>query len=427
MTRYLTPVFQSSLFILLVSSLALAGDSWTDYRGPSHNGVSDAKGVPVEWGEEKNVKWKTKIHGLGWSTPVILDGQIWFTTADEEGHKMHAICVDQETGKIIHDKLVFENKEPEPLGNDLNCYASPSAVLEKGRVYVHFGTYGTACLDTKTAEVLWQRRDINCSHFRGPGSSPILYENLIILTLDGIDKQFTEALDKKTGKTVWHTKRSTVFDDLDENGQPEAGGDMRKSYSTPLIGKVNGKDQMFIASAMASYGMDPKTGKELWFIKHNGYSLGMRSNYYNDHVYLGTGYMEPEMFVVKPDGSGDVTESKVAWKRDKRIPIRSTPVIVDDMIFMVEDEGGVASCVCAKSGKMYWGKRIKGDYSASPVYVDGKVYFFDERGRCTVVEASKEYKKLAYNKLDDGFMASAAVVDKAFYLRTKTHLYRIEE
>jgi len=236
----------SLLAVALVSGTAHAQRlPWPDKGGPTFNGqvaAADAKGLPTQWDETagRNIAWKTKLAGEGHSTPVIDEGRMWFTAATPDGKKQYVYCLDADTGRIVHHKLLFENEKPEPLGNNVNNYAAPSCVLEAGAVYVHFGTYGTARLDPRTADVVWQRRDVNCRHFRGPGSSPVLFEDLLILTYDGIDQQFVTALERTTGKTVWRTDRSTNYHDTSPNGKIVGDGDLRKAYGTPSLAKVGG-------------------------------------------------------------------------------------------------------------------------------------------------------------------------------------------
>jgi len=178
-----------TVFLILLVPTMAAGD-WPEFRGPWGNGHASASGkrkssgIPLSWSETENVKWKTSIPHKGWSTPVVMNGQIWFTTATLKGHDFFVICVDAKSGAIIFNKKLFHSDNPEPLGNPLNSYASPTCVLESGRVYVHFGSYGTACIDTKTFKVLWRRSDLPCRHLRGPGSSLILFEDLLILTME---------------------------------------------------------------------------------------------------------------------------------------------------------------------------------------------------------------------------------------------------
>jgi outer membrane protein assembly factor BamB len=261
---------------ILLSSIPAAQQSdasrfWAQWRGPHATGVSSTANPPLKWSETENVKWKTAIHDKGWSTPVVWGKQVWLTTATEDGKGMFALCVDRDTGKILLDKKLFVNTKTEPLGNDVNCYAAPTPVIEAGRVYIHFGSYGTACLDTKSFKSLWERRDLPCRHYRGPSSSPILFENLLIITLDGVDKQYTVALDKKTGETKWKTDRTAEWNDLDNEGKPYMEGDMRKAHSTPVLVGVEGQPRMVSVGAKAAYMYDPRTGKEIWKIDTTGF------------------------------------------------------------------------------------------------------------------------------------------------------------
>ena len=262
--------------LLLFSSVSRAGD-WPEFRGPQGNGHATAEdanpaGLPLHWSETENVKWKTPIPYSGWSTPVVMGGQIWLTTATEDGHDFFVLCLDAESGQVRLTQKLFHADQPEPLGNRMNCYASPSPVIEPGRVYLSFGSYGTACLDTTTRKTIWQRTDLPCRHYRGPGSSPILFEDLLILTMDGVDVQYLAALDKKTGRTVWKTDRTTAWDDLDADGKPISEGDLRKSFSTPLIIAVQGKPLLISCGSKAIYGYDPRTGRECWKVYHGSHT-----------------------------------------------------------------------------------------------------------------------------------------------------------
>lgn len=419
------------LIVSLVSSSHAARSDWPEFRGPHGNGLAstpgDSKplGLPLHWSETENVVWKTAIPHAGWSTPVVMNGCVWITTATLKGHDFFVICVDAESGEILLNKRLFHSDNPEPLGNPLNSYASPSAVVEPGRVYVHFGTYGTACLDTETFDVLWRREDIHCRHFRGPGSSPILFENLLILTMDGVDVQYMIALDKTTGKTVWKTDRTADWDDLGDDGKPILEGDLRKAYSTPLVVDAGGKKQMITVGAKALYGYDPVDGREIWKVRTPAYS-GAASPVYGDGIaYMVSGFGKTELLAIRVDGRGDVTDSHVIWRIDKSVPRTPSPLLVDDLLFTINDTGTVV-CLEAATGKELWKEFIRGNCCASPIHADGRIYAFNRDGRTTVFRAAREYELLATNELDAGFMASAAVSGKAFFLRTKTHLYRIE-
>ena len=417
------------LFPVLVQASARA--EWPEFRGPRGDGhaaaTADAKprGLPLRWSETENVRWKTAIPHRGWSTPAVLGGQVWLTTATRGGHDFFVICVDAATGQIRLNKKLFHADDPEPLSNNVNCYASPSPALEPGRAYIHFGSYGTACLDAATGEVLWERRDLRCRHYRGPGSSPILFEGLLVLSFDGVDVQYTVALDKASGRTVWKAARSTVWKDLDANGQPKREGDFRKAFSTPLVIDAGGKPQMISLGAKAAFSYDPRTGRELWKIHHAGHSSSVRPVFGNGLAFVTTGLGRTELWAVRVDGKGDVTDTHVAWKTRRDVPRTPSPLLVDGLFYMVSD-GGIATCLEAATGKPIWRERLGGSYIASPIYADGRLYFLSVQGKATVLKAGRTYEVLATSRLGSGFMASPAVSGKALFLRTKTHLYRIE-
>lgn len=407
---------------------------WPEFRGPWGNGYASAPGekkligLPLHWSETNNIKWRTAIPHKGWSTPVILGGRIWLTTATPEGRDYFVIGLDEATGKILFNEKISHNDNPEPLGNgaSMNCYATPSAVIEPGRVYVHFGSPGgTACLDTKTGKVLWKRDDLRCRHYRGASSSPVLFENLLILTFDGADLQYLIALDKKTGETVWKTNRSVAWNDEHIPGEMAKDGDLRKAHGTPLIANVSGKPQLISVGAKASYGYDPRTGTELWRVEYNDFSNAPRPVFANDIAYLITGLMKKELWAVKANGRGVVTDSHVLWKLNSGVAKYASPLLVDGLIYMAADESFI-TCADAATGQIVWTERVGGQYAASPIYADGRLYFLSQDGTTTVLKPGRTFEVLAKNKLAGGFMACPAVNGKALYLRTKTHLYRVE-
>ena len=401
---------------------------WPEFRGPKGDGHAPGSGLPLHWSETNNVKWKTEIPLLGISTPVVMDGQVWLTTATPEGHDFFAICVDAKTGKVLFNEKIFHSDNPESLGNGkgMNTYATPSAVIEPGRVYVHFGSFGTACLDTKTAKVLWKREDLKCRHYRGPSSCPVIFENLLILTFDGADLQYHAALDKKTGKTVWKTDRSVAWNDEHVPGQMAKDGDLRKAHSTPLIVNVAGKPHMLSAGAKAAYGYDPRDGREMWRLEHPDYSVAPRPLFENGLAFIVTGFNKRELWAVKIDGQGGVTESNIVWKLKTRVGKYASPIIVDGLIYTASDESFI-TCLEAATGNSVWTERVGGKYAASPIYGDRRLYFFSQDGSAVVLKPGRSLNVLATNTLAAGCLASPAVDGKALYVRTKTHLYRIEE
>ncbi len=434
--RNLPTCIVASIFLSFIS-IARAAD-WPEFRGPTGDGHvaistdGSAKPLPLEWSESKNVRWKTPIPFKGWSTPVIQDGQIWLTTATEDGHDFYALCLDADTGQIVHNEHVFHSDNPEPLGNTVNNYAACSPAIEPGRVYVHFGSYGTACLDTATGKTIWKRDDLKCRHWRGPSSSVVLFDNLAILTFDGADLQYVTALDKETGESVWRTDRDVDWNDENPTGEyanyadMAKVGDFRKAHSTPLVVNSGGKPLLVSGGAKATFGYDPYTGKEIWRVHYDDWSVAPRPLYDDGVAYIVTGLMHPELWAVRTDGTGDVTDTGVVWRLKTSVPKSPSPLLVDGLLYLINDDG-VASCVDAATGDVVWKKRLGGRYWASPIYAAGRLYFFNDDGETTVIKPGREFELLATNTLDDGFMASPAAADGALYLRTKTNLYRIEE
>jgi len=410
--------------LLLTLSLPVRGaENWPQFRGPDGTGHSDARGLPSHWSETQNVIWKTAIHDRGWSSPVIYGKQIWLTSANKDGRELFVLCIDLDTGKIIRDWKLFDVAQPQFV-HPFNTPASPTPVIEEGRVYVTFGAAGTACIDTRTFRVLWERRDIECNHFRGAGSSPILFRNLLLMHFDGSDRQFVMALDKTTGNTVWQTRRSIDFQDLDKNGKPADDGDLRKAFSTPQVERINGRWEMISLGAKAAYSYDPFTGRELWRVEERGqHSASTRPVLGHGMIFFPTGFPTGQLFAVRTGGEGLITDTHVAWKVKRGVPNKPSILLLDDLIYMIGD-AGIASCIDARSGEQVWQHRIGGEYSASPVYADGLLWFFSEEGKTTVLKPGRVFEQVAENRLDEGFLASPAIVGK---LRTRTHLYRIEE
>jgi outer membrane protein assembly factor BamB len=426
----------------IVISLVLAGwpafgasDNWPQFRGPEGNGHAETQGLPVTWSETNQVAWKTAIHGKAWSSPVIWGPQIWLTTATPDGRQLFAVCVDRASGKILRDLKLFEVEKPQ-FCHPFNSYASPTPVIEAGRVYGSFGAPGTACLDTQTGQVLWERRDFECNHYRAAGSSPILYQELLILQFDGSDQQYVAALDKRTGKTAWRVNRSIDFKDLGPDGKPQTEGDLRKAFATPHVAWLEGQAVLLSLGAKAAYAYEPLTGKELWRVEERqNHSASTRPVVGHGVVFAPSGFANGQLLAIRPGKPGEVLDAngarparaqlQVVWKSKRNVPKKPSLVLVGELLFSIDD-GGIAACYEAKTGAEVWRERLEGNYSASPLYAEGKLYFFSEEGKATVVAAERNFKKLAVNRLESGFMASPAAAGHALFLRTRTHLYRIE-
>ena len=379
---------------------------WPEFRGPTGQGLSDERGLPLTWSETRNVRWKVAIPGRGWSSPAIQGDRIWLTTATEEGKSLRAICVDRNSGTLVQNVEIFRRRESGSI-NTKNSHASPTPVLEGDRVYLHFGAHGTACI-TQTGEIVWKTRLEYDNGQHGPGGSPVLYENLLILSCDGQDVQFVVALDKLTGKVRWKRLREGF-----------------QAYTTPLVIRPPSGDQVISPGAFRTIAYEPRTGKEIWQVTYGqGFSNVPRPVFANGLVFLCTGFQEPSMLAVWVDGRGNVTKTHIAWSLKRGAPLTPSPLLVGDELYLIND-GGIATCVDAKTGNEYWRVRLGGSHSASPIYADGRIYFLSEEGESVVIAPGKEYKVLATNMVDGETLASMAVSGGSIFVRSRTHLYRL--
>ena len=414
---------------------------WPQWRGPEGQGhAPSAHDLPVHWSETENIAWKTPLPGRGWSSPVIDGDAIWMTTAietelsAEEREKrleainaklpmsvsgpvaLHALCVDRESGRLLHDVKLMVVDDPQPI-HALNSFASPSPVLADGRLYCHFGDFGTAAVDTASARVLWTTREQRLNHENGPGSTPILWKNLLIFHCDGSDKQSIVALDKASGAVAWQTPRSgTLRDD------PQ----LKKAYGTPLVLSLGGREVLVSPAADWLYGYDPATGRELWKMGYGvlGFSIVPRPVTAHGLLYMSTSFMQPELLALR---LGDGTAApEIAWREKKGVPAMPSPVIVGDELYMVSDKG-VATCLDAKTGAAVWSQRLGGNFSSSPLYAAGRIYVGNRDGATFVIKPGRAYELEATNQLDGQIMATPAAIDRSLYLRTDKALYRIEK
>jgi outer membrane protein assembly factor BamB len=397
------------LFLWQPAVLAAQTAGWPEFRGPTGQGHSTERDVPLEWSESRNVLWKTPVQGRGWSSPVVERDRVWLTTAfsGRGGTSLRAVAFDVETGRELLNVEVFQLRNSDLL-NFKNSHASPTPIVEGDRVYVHFGAAGTAALTT-SGEIVWKTR-LPYQSQHGNGGSPVLYKDLLIVSCDGSDEAYVIALDKATGKTRWKRNRRFPFD---------------QAYSTPLVIRVGERDQVVSVGAYRAAAYDPATGEEIWRVSYeDGFSNVPRPVYGHGLVYIATGFQEPSLLAVRADGKGDVTKTHVAWRTRRGAPYTPSPLLVGSELYFINDLG-IASCLDAVTGTLHWQQRVGGNHSASPVFAGGRIYFLSEEGIATVIAPGKTFQKLATNQLDGVAFASLAVVDKSILLRTASHLYRL--
>ncbi len=415
-----SPIPFGQLLLILTALLApepVSAADWPGFRGPG--GQGDASGtskVPVAWDERKNVRWKTELPGKGHSSPVVWGDQVWVTTASPDGKELGAVGLDRQSGAILHNVTMLTPARVEEI-HKKNSHASTTPVIEAGRLYAHFGTYGAAAIDTASGKTLWRNTDLEVEHQGGPGSSPRLFENLLIVTCDGADHQYVAALDKETGREVWKKDRSAPY-------RPDRV--THRAFATPLLIEYDGKPQLISPGADQLHAYDPRTGAELWHVRYTGFSTVPCPVFDGQRIYFCTGFFNPELWAVTPDGTGDVTSTKVVWKFKTGIPETPSPILLDGQVYVVSDKG-VGTALEAETGKKIATFRLGGNFSASPIASGGYLYFCSEDGKIRVVQPGTKPRIFKNNELPGAIFASPAAIGGELYLRTDRALYRIEE
>ena len=440
-----------SVRFLFLSALALlplpsrADSPWPQFRGPNGDGVVEDAQVPARFGEEQNLSWKTTVPGRGWSSPVVSDQTIWVTTAVEveadpteikarmkrsgvKDREMKSRSVAQsielkllgyqlDNGKLSHEILLEKYDDPDAI-HALNSYASPTPVIDGGNIYCHFGTYGTFCVDRQSDRVIWNYHS-PIVHAVGPGSSPIIEGDLLILIHDGCKEQVVLAVDKKSGSVVWKTARPEM---------DAQDGDHKKAFCTPVaITDPSGQRQLICMASHYMVSYRPGDGKELWRCYHGkGFSVVPRPVYHDGVVFFSTGFSKPHLVAVRVDGEGDVSSTHVKWRQEKGMPQKPSPVLHRGLIYVIADNG-VAVCLRETDGSVVWKKRIGGNFSSSPMVVGQSLLMCSQEGVVTVLSLGEEATVIGENQLDSQIMSSPAVVENSLIIRTSQSLYRFEQ
>jgi outer membrane protein assembly factor BamB len=403
------------LLLIAGASVLAQAEDWPQFRGPTGQGHATERGLPLEWSESNNIIWKAPVPGLGWSSPTVANGRVWLTTVVESKERrgrvsasLRALAYDIATGRELVNVEVFRLEDAGYV-NPKNSRASPTPIVDGDRVYVHFGAEGTAAVSA-SGEILWTTH-LRYESQHGNGGSPALYRDLLIVNCDGNGGEaYVIALDTATGKTRWKTSRRRPAD---------------QAYSTPLVITVGQQDQLVSVGAYRAAAYDPLTGQEIWRVSYgDGFSNVPRPVFGQGLVFIATGFQTPSLIAVRPDGKGDVTRTHVAWTITRGAPYTPSPLLVGNDLYYVSDTG-VLSLADAMSGQIVWQQRLGGNYSASPVFADGRIYFQSEEGMTTVIAPGREFKRLAVNRLDGATLASMAVSNGSFYIRSHSHLYRI--
>jgi outer membrane protein assembly factor BamB len=398
------------MFALLTTCALLAGD-WPQFRGPNSDGHASGLATPLEWSDTKNVAWKVKVPGLGWSSPTVVDGRVFLTTAVNvgEGLSFRALAFEATTGKPLWDREI-RAVDKAPSIHTKNSHASPTPIVRDGAVYVHFGAMGMAKLAATDGRVLWTCTELDYPPLHGSGGSPVLHDGKLVVVCDGSKQPFVAAVDAESGKVAWKTLRSQ-----------EAR--ISHSFVTPMIARVEGQSQVMAPGPNHFAAYDLSTGNELWKVVAPGWSVVPQPTVAHGLVIYNHDYDNPELIAARLGGKGDVTESHVVWRIKTGAPSTPSPVLVGDDLYYVADNG-VASCINAKTGERHWMQRVGGNYSASPIFVNGRILFLNETGVATWVAPGPEFQVLGTNELPGRTLATPAFSEGAMYLRTDETLYK---
>jgi len=416
-------------FALMSFALAVRSENWPQFRGPTGQGISQEKNLPIHWNANSNVLWKTAIPGEGWSSPIVWGDRVFVTSATQNGTRCHVICLDRVSGKILWDKEVFEQVPLRKEGK--NSHATPTPCTDGQRVYAVFGDGSVAAL-AFDGSIVWTNRDVQFYSRHGLGASPTIHGALLIMPYDGSnrvtapgqwpnnppeerlgwqipwDKAEIVALDLKTGKRVWTGKR----------------GMSRIAHGTPVVFQEKGQTRLLSIAGDAAQCFDLKTGERLWSVYCQGEGLAPSPVAGDEMIFAASGFEKTTLRGIRTGGRGDVTQTHIAWEQKKGVPSQSSLLYVKPYIYAVTD-GGIATCYEADSGNVVWQERIGGNHSASPVYADGKVYFLSEQGESVVIQAGAEFKEIARNTVGEKCQASYAASHGDLFIRSDKNLFCI--
>ncbi len=414
------------LALLLSLSVSLSAGNWPGWRGPNGDGTSPETNLPTQWSASENIHWKERIPGVGHSSPIVWEDAILLTTCLEQEEERRLICLDRRTGKPRWNVKVLN--APLETIHRLNSRASGTPATDGTSIYVAFMrptgpkivapnvgsermiTPGRILLSAYdfSGQIQWQTDLGPFISAHGFNSCPVLYQDLVILNGDHDGNAYVVAVDKRTGEEVWR---------VDRPGKT-------RSYGTPLIRTIEGREQMLLAGSRSVASFHPKTGQSHWIIDGPTEQLIATMVYNGTYTFVTGGYPEKHILAIRPTGSGNVTESHIAWRTKRGAAYVPSPILSGPYLLVVADSG-IASCFEANTGTRHWMERLPGGHSASPVSADGLVYFVSDKGSTTVIRPGTEFEVIHQNKLGEPVSASPAISQGQIFLRTHEHLYAI--
>lgn len=405
--------------LLLAGSLAVRAEDWPGWRGPTRQGISAERGVPLRWTASEHVAWKTPIPGESWSSPIVWQGRVFVTTATDGGASCRVLALALDSGRVLWNREVF--RQTPGHKQDKNSYATPTPVTDGQRVYAVFGDGSFAAL-SPDGEVIWTNRQTKFYSQHGLGASPLVYGELLIMPFDGS----SAGPDTKVGwQTPWEQAAIVALDT--RTGQERwrgVRGPSRIAHVSPVVVSVEGRDELVSAAGDAIQGFDLASGQRLWHVFSEGEGVVPSPAVGDGLIFTASGFGKTTLRTVKTGGRGDATKSLVAWEQPKGTPNQSSLLYVAPYLYAI-DAGGVASCYRGETGDVVWQRRIGGAYCASPVYADGRIYLLSEEGETTVIAAAGEFRELARNPLGEKCQASMAVSAGRLLIRSQNHLWCI--
>lgn len=413
------PVLFAILFTVAASSVR--AEDWPGFRGPTGQGISSEKNLPVSWDAKKNIAWRTEVAGEGWSSPIVSGGRVFLTATRDGGASCRVISINAEDGKLLWDVEVFIQSPGRK--EKRNSHSTPTPVTDGKAVYAFFSAGGAVALDFD-GKVLWKNTDLQFYSRHGLGSSPILHKDLLIMpwdhsTLDMSqerlgwqipwDKSYVLALDKNTGKERYKAQR----------------GQSRIAHMTPRIVEVDGKPQLVSAAGDFIQAFDPDTGVKIWEVESNGEGTTPSPVFGNGVVYASSGFPTPignrtfrtTIRAFKLGGSGNMTQQNLLWEQKTVVTTIPSLLLADNFLYCLSENGAMTAMNLA-DGQILWKDQFKGKYGASPVYADGKIYITNDEGNTTVLSAGREPKEIAFNELNEKTQASLAIANGRIFIRT---------
>ena len=397
-------------FCLLL--LLLLPNDWPKFRGPQADAHASGPPTPMQWSDSQNVKWKVSVPGLGWSSPSVVGKKLWLTTAvpAADGLSLRCLCLDADSGKTVWNTEVRKVAET-PKIHTKNSHASPTPIVHEGSVYVHFGALGMARVDAENGAIVWLNTELVYPPLHGSGGSPVLHDGRLAVVCDGSTDPFVAAVDAKSGKVLWKKYRSVK-------------ARISHSFVTVSVAEVDGRPLVMAPGPDHFAAYDLHSGDEVFRVLAPGWSVVPQPTVAHGLVIYNHDYDNPELIAVRLGGSGDVTDTHIAWRQKRGAPSTPTPLLIGEDLYYVSDDG-IASCVNAVTGERYWMERLGGNFSASPVYANGHILLLDETGHATWIRPARTFEVAGKSEVPGRTLATPAFANGSMYLRTDEFLYRI--